>query len=181
MELAESGILWLRCPVLRYTSYGLQIFTLFNCNGMVLYRRNRIAGGTYFFTVTLRNRSSVILVRNVGLLRDAFRVVRRERPFNIDAIVILPEHLHTIWTMPDGDSDYSGRWRAIKSHFTRKLIATGMPLSRDGRGEYRLWQSFRVLLTPLTYIHVGNDGFGNTTSATTTIINAMLITSTGIR
>ena len=81
---------------------------------MVLYRRNRVAGGTYFFTVTVRDRSSDVLVRHVDLLRDAFRSVRAERPFTIDAIVILPEHLHTVWTLPEDDADYSGRWRAIK-------------------------------------------------------------------
>jgi putative transposase len=58
----------------------------------------------------------------------------------IDAIVILPDHLHAIWTLPDGDADYSGRWRAIKSRFTRELRASGIPLTCDDRGEYRLWQ-----------------------------------------
>jgi putative transposase len=107
---------------------------------MVLYRRNRVAGGTYFFTVTLRDRSSDVLVRHVGLLRNAFRTVRAERPFAIDAIVILPDHLHAIWTLPEGDADYSGRWRAIKSRFTRNLRLSETPLTADNRGEYRLWQ-----------------------------------------
>jgi putative transposase len=107
---------------------------------MVLYRRNRVAGGTYFFTVTLRDRSDDTLVRHVELLRGAFRTVRAERPFAIDAIVILPDHLHAIWTLPDGDADYSGRWRAIKSRFTHELRKSGMPLAPDKRGEYRLWQ-----------------------------------------
>lgn len=107
---------------------------------MVLYRRNRVAGGTYFFTVTLRDRSSDMLVRHVDLLREAFRSVHDARPFTVEAIVILPEHLHALWTLPEGDSDYSGRWRAIKSHFTRQLRATGVPLLRDIRGEYQLWQ-----------------------------------------
>ena len=107
---------------------------------MVLYRRNRVEGGCYFFTVTLRDRSSEVLVRHVDLLRGAFRAVRAERRFTIDAIVILPDHLHTIWTLPDGDADYSGRWRAIKSYFTRQLRASGIDLKRDHRGEYRLWQ-----------------------------------------
>jgi len=98
---------------------------------MVLYRRNRVAGGTYFFTVALRDRSADVLVRHFGLLRDAFRTVQAERPFTIDAIVILPDHLHAIWTLPDGDADYSGRWRAIKSHFTRELRTSGMPLTPD--------------------------------------------------
>lgn len=107
---------------------------------MVLYRRNRVAGGTYFFTVTLRNRSSDLLVRHIADLRSAFRSVRDERPFTIAAIVVLPDHLHTLWTLPQMDADYSGRWRAIKSRFTRLLRNAGIEMERDGRGEYRLWQ-----------------------------------------
>jgi putative transposase len=63
-----------------------------------------------------------------------------ERPFIIDAIVILPDHLHTLWTLPEGDADYSGRWRAIKSRFTHSLLASSVSLTRDNRGEYLLWQ-----------------------------------------
>jgi len=107
---------------------------------MVLYRCNRVAGGTYFFTVTLRDRSSNVLVRDIDLLRAAFRKVATEQPFTINAIVILSDHLHTVWTLPDGDADYSKRWWAIKSHFTRSLLASGLSLSADHRGEYRLWQ-----------------------------------------
>jgi putative transposase len=107
---------------------------------MVLYRRNRIEGGTYFFTVTLRNRQSDILVRHVELLREAFRSVKKQHPFTIDAVVILPDHLHTIWTLPKGDADYSGRWRAIKAQFTFQLKKTGLTLTRDKRGEHQLWQ-----------------------------------------
>ncbi len=115
-------------------------FKLIGVNGMVMYRRNRVEGGTYFFTVTLRDRSSDRLVRHVELLRNAFRALRAQRPFTIDAIVILPDHLHTIWTLPDGDADYSGRWKVIKSRFTHELHASGVPLTRDNRGEYHLWQ-----------------------------------------
>jgi putative transposase len=80
------------------------------------------------------------LVRHVGLLREALRVVRAKRPFTFDAIVILPDHLHTIWTLPEGDTDYSGRWRTIKAHFPHNLKKSGVPLMRDKRGEYLLWQ-----------------------------------------
>lgn len=66
--------------------------------------------------------------------------MRAQRPFTIDAIVILPDHLHTLWTLPDGDTDYSGRWRAIKSGFTHRLLPSGIPLVRDHRREYHLWQ-----------------------------------------
>ena len=65
---------------------------------MVRYRRNRIPGGTYFFTLTLSDRRSTALVDHVGALRIAFRAARRERPFAIDAIVIMPDHLHAIVT-----------------------------------------------------------------------------------
>src|SRR5579864_3896685 len=86
---------------------------------MVRYRRNFVPGGTYFFTVTLADRRSRVLVEHIGALRAAFRTTRRERPFAIDAIVVLPEHLHAVMTLPRADADFSGRWRRIKSLFTR--------------------------------------------------------------
>src|ERR1700722_19763918 len=100
---------------------------------MVHYRRNRAAGGTFFFTVALANRRSATLVDNIDSLRQAFRVTRRERPFEIDAIVILPEHLHVVMTLPPGDSDYSGRWRRVKSLFTRAVANAGASIARDSR------------------------------------------------
>jgi putative transposase len=107
---------------------------------MVNYRRNLVPGGTYFFTVALANRRSSVLVDNVDSLRQAFLKARAERPFEIDAIVILPEHLHTIMTLPPADLDYSGRWRRVKGLFTRALVNSGMFIARDSRGEYQLWQ-----------------------------------------
>jgi putative transposase len=107
---------------------------------MVNYRRAKTAGGTYFFTVTLRDRSSDLLVKHVDLLREAIKTVRDERPITIDAIVIMPDHLHTIWTLPECDMDYSGRWRSIKSQFTRSVVKAGEILVKDKRGEYNLWQ-----------------------------------------
>jgi putative transposase len=74
---------------------------------MVNYRRNFVPGGTYFFTVTLADRRSSVLVDHVDLLRNALRKARQERPFIIEAIVILPEHLHAIFTLPPGDSDFA--------------------------------------------------------------------------
>lgn len=107
---------------------------------MVRYRRNYIAGGTCFFTVTLDDRASSALVDHIGALRTAFRRARQERPFDIDAIVILPDHLHGIWTLPDGDDDFSSRWKRIKAHFTRELSSAGVPIARHRNGEYALWQ-----------------------------------------
>src|SRR6476620_5185824 len=97
---------------------------------MVRYRRNVIAGGTFFFTVTLVDRRSSMLIQHVSALRSAFRVARNDRPFSIDAVVILPDHLHAIMTLPPDDADFSGRWRRIKGHFSRALIDTSTELKR---------------------------------------------------
>jgi putative transposase len=107
---------------------------------MVRYRRNFVPGGTFFFTLTLADRRSSVLVDHIGLLRAAFRNTRERRSLAVDAIVILPDHLHAILSLPAGDSDFSGRWRAIKAAFTRSLVATGAAIPRDRRGEYLLWQ-----------------------------------------
>jgi putative transposase len=107
---------------------------------VVRYRRNLLPGETFFFTVTLDDRRSSALVDHVDKLRHAFRVTRAERPFEIDAIVILPDHLHVIMTLPDADADFPGRWRRIKSHFAHQLASSGVPIARDHRGEFALWQ-----------------------------------------
>jgi len=102
------------------------------------YRRNRVPGGTYFFTVNLANRRSGLLVREVETLRAAIRAVRLAAPFHIDAWVILPDHMHCIWTLPEEDTDYSGRWRAIKKRFSKAMpneeLRRPEVLAREGRG-----------------------------------------------
>ena len=107
---------------------------------MVQYRRSQTPGGTYFFTVNLRDRSSQNLITYIDDLRKAFHGVQQRRPFKTVAIVILPEHLHMVMELPSGDSDYPGRLRAIKSHFTRSLVKKGLPLTKNNKGEYNLWQ-----------------------------------------
>jgi REP-associated tyrosine transposase len=107
---------------------------------VVGYRRNFVPGGTFFFTVTFADRRSSALVEYIAELRIAFRVARSERPFAIDAIVVLPDHLHTIMTLPPEDSDFSGRWRRIKSVFTRRVAAKDKTATPNLRGEYALWQ-----------------------------------------
>ena|SRR5688572_13440162 len=107
---------------------------------MVGYRRNFVPGGTYFFTVTLADRHASLLVAHVGALRSAFRAARRERPFSIDAIVILPDHLHAILTLPEGDADFPGRWRRIKGHFSSCMLASGACMTRRANGDLALWQ-----------------------------------------
>ncbi len=107
---------------------------------MVRYRRNFIPGASYFFTVVLRDRSSTVLVDRIELLRNAFRSVRVRKPFRIDAAVILPDHLHAIWTLPDDDSDYPGRWKALKSHFTRHLSRVNGVDASSPRVSCQIWQ-----------------------------------------
>ena len=107
---------------------------------MVLYRRNRVAGGCYFFTVTLHDRRQRYLTDHVDLLREAFRVVMARKPFTIDAIVILSEHLHCIWTLPAGDDDYPARWQAIKAHFVRALAKRGITAATQADGGAGIWQ-----------------------------------------
>ena len=106
---------------------------------MVRYRRLRTAGATYFFTVALRNRRADTLVSHIQELRQAIERTRAVRPFDIDAMVVLPDHLHTVWTLPEGDSDYSARWRSIKSGFVRALRAGGMTLVANAKGEHSIW------------------------------------------
>ena len=107
---------------------------------MVLYRRNFVPAGTFFFTATLADRRSRALVENIRLLRHAFRVTRHERPFSVDAVVVLPDHLHIVMTLPTDDADYPGRWKRFKSLFTRLVARRGGAGSKSRRGEYALWQ-----------------------------------------
>ena len=86
---------------------------------MTNYRRNFLAGGDYFFTVNLANRHTRLLTDNIALLRAAFRYVRQRHPFVLDAIAVLSDHLHAVWTLPLDDADYALRWRLIKTYFSR--------------------------------------------------------------
>jgi len=129
---------------------------------MVQFRRNYVPGGSYFFTLTLIDRRSTLLADRVDLLRQAFRDETAKRPFEILAIVVLPEHLHAVLTLPAGDSDYSQRWRGIKSGFSRAVSQAGIRVAQNARGEYRLWRrrfwehsirDERDLQTHVDYIH----------------------------
>ena len=110
------------------------------------YRRWRVAGGTYFFTVVTQLRRPFLTDEPArAALRCAFSQVRRKRPFTLDAIVLLPDHIHAVWTLRPGDADYQTRWRLIKSSFTvRYLAAGGVELprssSRAAKGERNFWQ-----------------------------------------
>ena len=106
------------------------------------YRRNRVLGGAYFFAVNLHDRSSDLFVTQIDALRKAVRQVALKSPFHIDAWVVLPEHMHCIWTLPEYDTDYSGRWRAIKVTFSKSLpIIEHRSTVMVNRGERGIWQN----------------------------------------
>ncbi len=108
---------------------------------MTDYRRYFLPGGTYFFTVALTDRSAPLLTAHVAALRQAFRRVRTEMPFTTEAIVVLPDHLHTLWTLPPGDADFPTRWKKIKAAFSRSLPNTEpRSTSRARKGERGVWQ-----------------------------------------
>ena len=108
---------------------------------MTQYRRNFVPGGTYFFTVNLAERRQRLLTDHIDLLRAAFRYTLARHPFTLEAIVVLPEHLHAIWTLPADDADFALRWRLIKTHFSRPLLADERRSdSRVGKAERGIWQ-----------------------------------------
>ncbi|EMR12715.1 transposase IS200-family protein [Methylophaga lonarensis MPL] len=105
------------------------------------YRRAFVAAGTYFFTVNLLQRDKSLLTDHIDLLRNAFRRVKLTHPFDIDAMVVLPDHLHAIWTLPENDFDFATRWRLIKSHFSHGIPLTErINASRRHKSERGIWQ-----------------------------------------
>lgn len=105
------------------------------------YIRARIGGGTYFFTLVVADRRNALLTEHIDPLREAFRHVRRAHPFTLDAAVVLPDHLHCLWTLPPEDSDYAMRLRLIKARFSRAVPpGEAVSPSRQRRGERGIWQ-----------------------------------------
>lgn len=110
---------------------------------MTEYRRAKVEGATYFFTVNCaQRRENRLLTDHIEALRQAFRQVKAAHPFKIEAIVILPEHLHCIWSLPYYDADYQTRWALIKAGFSRMIPVVGerRSESRRVRGERGIWQ-----------------------------------------
>jgi putative transposase len=108
------------------------------------YRRAFTPGGVFFFTLVTHERRPILKeAATVAVLRAAFRTVRNTRPFKIDAIVIMPDHLHCIWSLPPDDDDFATRWRLIKTWFTKHcdpaLRAVPGP-ARMAKQEQALWQ-----------------------------------------
>ena len=105
------------------------------------YRRNRVEGGTYFFTLALSDRRSDLLVREVAALRSSVSHARALYPYKIDAWVVLPQHLHAVWTLPEGDADFSTRWTLIKRGFSARIAkGESRSASRIAKGERGIWQ-----------------------------------------
>jgi putative transposase len=109
------------------------------------YTRVKVPGATYFFTLVTEQRRTLLgEPRVVALLLDAVEKVRARHPFCVDAYVILPDHLHALWTLPESDSNFSTRWRLIKEAFTRAYMKSrGAPPRSDSRrvkGEQGIWQ-----------------------------------------
>lgn len=123
---------------------------------MSRYRRNYLEGGTYFFTVVTYQRQRIFYAETVAILRQGFRKCISEKPFTIDAFVILPDHIHCIWTLPPHDHDYSSRWKDLKCYFTKEYQRTvcnraskdckeperppDLPHSMTKKGEKGIWQ-----------------------------------------
>jgi putative transposase len=105
------------------------------------YRRSDVPGATYFFTLNAADRRGQVLLDHVNCLRHSFRKVRARHPFELDAIVVLPEHLHMLMTLPREDADFALRIMLIKQGFSRQVPAgEWINASRAHRGERGLWQ-----------------------------------------
>ncbi len=131
---------------------------------MSSYRRFRLSGGTYFFTVNCKARGdNSLLTDNIGALQRAVRHVKQAYPLTMNAFVIGPEHLHCIWTLPENETDNGIRWRRIKSEFSRQLpLLEHIPPNNQKRRERCIWQprfwehlitDERDFFTHLDYIH----------------------------
>ena len=107
---------------------------------MPRYRRWFVPCGTYFFTANLARRDSSLLVDEIAALRAAYAEAAERQPFETLAICVLPYHLHCIWTLPEGDADFSGRWRRIKTGFSRRLPRESDPVPGRRAGERGIWQ-----------------------------------------
>lgn len=104
------------------------------------YRRAKISGGTFFFTLTLADRLSDLLTREIDRLRRIYAEVQARRSFETVAVCILPDHLHAIWSLPPGDADFAMRWNLIKGGFSRGLPAAARSFSKVAKREKGIWQ-----------------------------------------
>jgi len=104
------------------------------------YRRAKFEGRVFFFTVVLAERPSNLLVDQIDRLRQVYRTVHQRRPFETIAVCILPDHVHALWALPEGDADFSTRWSLIKSGFSRGLDTQTRSASKIAKREKGIWQ-----------------------------------------
>ena len=112
---------------------------------MPTYRRAKTKGGTYFFTVVTYHRKRFLCDEPVRTaLREAIHATQAACPFTIDGWALLPDHLHCIWTLPEGDGDFSKRWAMIKRLVSKRCghlhPAAAMTSSKRKRNESTVWQ-----------------------------------------
>ena len=123
----------------------LSVFRSLGCP-VPQYRRWYVPGGTYFFTVVVYRRRPLFHEEFARkCLHQAIAKIQRDWPFKLVAIVLLPDHLHAVWTLPSGDDRYSLRWKRIKEEFTRQYLTSGdrdlrLSASRANQGERGIWQ-----------------------------------------
>lgn len=130
---------WAICPP--FTPIRLRLTEIDYSNRMPNYRRAKAPGASYFFTVALADRDSALLTRRIDRLRSAYVATVRELPIHCDAMVVLPDHLHAVWTLPEGDVGFPERWRRIKARFSHS-IGEDVPrsASKHGKRERGIWQ-----------------------------------------
>jgi putative transposase len=107
---------------------------------MPQYIRAKFQGSIFFFTVVLAERPSNLLLDQIDRLRQTYRTVQQRRPFETIAICVLPDHVHAVWALPEGDADFSTRWNLIKSGFSRGLDPQSRSASKIGKREKGIWQ-----------------------------------------
>jgi putative transposase len=131
---------------------------------MRTYKRLRTEGGCYFFTVVLAQRNdNNLLIKHVDDLRKSFKHVQQNHPYIMDAVVIIPDHLHCTWQLPKGDANFSTRWHLIKAHFSQSINKGEIfNKSRQKKGERGIWQrrfwehlirDDKDYANPVEYIH----------------------------
>ncbi len=118
---------------------------------MSRYRRANIKGGIFFFTAALADRSSDLLVREIGRLRQIYLSIQRRRPFETIAVCVLPDHLHAVWSLPLQDADFPRRWNLIKGGFSR-----GLP-ERESRGNSKIAKREKGIWQRRYWEHVIRD------------------------
>jgi putative transposase len=143
LSMAEAIAICRRCPPYKSTP-------------MPEYRRNYIKGGVYFFTlVTDKRRPFLTSSLARKCMHESIEKVQRKRPFELNAIVLLSDHLHSIWTLPPDDDDYSTRWSLIKKEFTVRYLDAG---GQEGMGnESRLRKRERAIWQRRFWEHTCRD------------------------